>query len=128
MNFFDNRQTKIKGKIRVLYFTPLFTNSNIKIENYMTNEVNAVVRNYKNIEFLIYATTNPKQNEVIRYRDRILLVNRISYKNFLFVKDMIKIFTKFKPHIIHSHYIVPSIFVNIFAKIFRIPTILHGRG
>jgi len=128
MNFLDNRQTKIKGKLRVLYFTPIFTSSNIRTENYMTNQVNAVVRNYKNIEFLIYATTNPKQNEVIRYRDRILLVNRISYKNFLFVKDMIKIFTKFKPHIIHSHYIVPSIFVNIFAKIFRIPTILHGRG
>ncbi|MFW9990253.1 MAG: glycosyltransferase family 4 protein, partial [Candidatus Odinarchaeota archaeon] len=26
------------------------------------------------------------------------------------------------------HYVVPSIFVNFFAKIFRIPTILHGRA
>ena len=128
MNFFDNRQTKIKGKLRVLYFTPLFTNENIHIENYMTNEVNAVLRNYKNIEYLIYATTNPTKNEVIRYRDRILLVNRRSYKNFNFIKEMIKIFTSFKPHIVHSHYVVPSIVVNIFTKIFKIPTILHGRG
>lgn len=127
MNYFDNRQTKTKAKLRVLYFTPIFTASNIKIENYMTNEVNAVVRNYKNIEFLIYST-RPKKNEVIRYRDRILLVNRISYKSLFFIKDMIKIFTGFKPDIVHSHYIVPSIFVNTFAKIFRIPTILHGRG
>ena len=128
MNFFDNRQTKFKGKLRVLYFTPLFINSNIHLENYMTNEVNAVVRNYKNIEYLIYATTNPTKNEVIRYRDRILLVNRISYKNFSFIKEMIKIFTRFKPHIVHSHYVVPSIVVSIFAKIFKIPAILHGRG
>jgi len=128
MNHIDKRQTKIKGKLRVLYFTPIFTYSDIKIENYMTNEVNAVVRNYKNIEFLIYSTTKPKQNEVIKYRDRILLVNRISYKSLIFIKDMIKIFTRFKPHIVHSHYIVPSIFINIFAKIFRVPTILHGRG
>ncbi|MFX1329786.1 MAG: glycosyltransferase family 4 protein [Promethearchaeota archaeon] len=128
MNFFNNRQVKTKGKLRVLYFTPYFTSSNIEIENYMTNEVNAVVRNYKNIEFLIYGTTNPKFNEVIRYSERILLVNRISYKSLIFIKDMIKIFTKFKPQVIHSHYVVPSIFVNSFAKIFRVPTILHGRG
>jgi len=128
MNHFDNRQTKTKGKLRVLYFTPIFTYSDIRIENYMTNEVNAVVRNYKNIEYLIYSTTRPKQNEVIKYRDRILLVNRISYKSLIFIKDMIKIFTKFKPQVIHSHYVAPSIFVNIFAKIFRVPTILHGRG
>ncbi len=128
MNFFDNRKTKTIGKLRVLYFTPIFTYSDTRIENYMTNEVNAVVRNYKNIEFLIYATTSPKQNEVIKYSDRILLVNRISYKNLIFIKDMIKIFTRFKPHIVHSHYVVPSIFVNIFAKMFKVPTILHGRG
>jgi len=128
MNYFNNRQTTTKGKLRVLYFTPIFTYSDTRIENYMTNEVNAVVRNYKNIEFLIYATTKPKQNEVIKYSDRILLVNRISYKSLLFIKDMIKIFTRFKPHIVHSHYVVPSIFVNTFAKIFRVPTILHGRG
>lgn len=125
MNFFDSKKTKTKGKLRVLYFTPFFTYGS---ENYLTNEVNAVVRNYKNIEFLVYVTTNVKQNEVIKYSDRILQVNRISYKSLLFVKDMIKIFTKFKPHVVHSHYIVPSIFVNFFAKIFRVPTILHGRG
>jgi len=127
MNFFDNTQTKIKGKLRVLYFTPFFTNST-RVENYMTDEVNAVVRNNKNIEFLIYATSNTKQNEVFKYSDRILIVNRISYKSLIFIKDMIKVFTKFKPHIIHSHYIVPSIVINSFAKIFRVPTILHGRG
>ncbi|MFX1372256.1 MAG: glycosyltransferase family 4 protein [Promethearchaeota archaeon] len=93
----------------------------------MTNQVNALIRYYEKIELLIYST-RPNKNEVIRYNDRILLVNRISYKNLLFIKDMIKIFTKFKPHVVHSHYIVPSIFVNIFAKIFRVPTILHGRG
>lgn len=128
MNLFNNRQTKTKGKLRILYFTPIFTYSDIRIETYMTEEVNAVVRNYKNIEFLIYSTTHPKQNEAIKYGDRILLVNRISYKSLIFIKDMIKIFTKFKPHIVHSHYVVPSMVVNSFAKIFRVPTILHGRG
>jgi len=128
MNFVDNRQKKFEEKLRVLYFTPIFTYSDIKLENYITNEVNAVVRNYKNIEFLVYSITKPKQNEVIRYKDRILLVNRISYKSIIFIKDIIKIFTKFKPDVVHSHYIVPSIVVNFFAKLFKVPTILHGRG
>ncbi len=125
MNFFDNKQTKTKGKLRVLFFTPFFT---FGAENYLTKEIDAVVRNYKNVEFLVYVTTSPKQNKVIKYHDRILQVNRTSYKSLLFIKDIIKIFIKFKPHVIHSHYVVPSIFVNIFAKIFRVPTILHGRG
>ncbi|MBA7519080.1 D-inositol-3-phosphate glycosyltransferase [subsurface metagenome] len=128
MNFFDRKKTKTKGKLRVLYFTPNFTYLSAIVENYMTNEVNAVVRNYQDIEFLIYFITKPKHNTIIRYSDRVLLVKRISYKNLFFLKEMIKIFTKFKPHIIHSHYVVPSIYVNIFAKIFRVPTILHGRG
>lgn len=128
MNYFDNRQTKTKGKLRVLYFTTIFLSLETRIENYITNEVNAVVKNYENIEFLIYSTIRPKKNGVLRYSDRILLVNRITYKSLFFIKDMIKIFTKFKPHVVHSHYIVPSIFVNIFAKIFRVPTIMHGRG
>ena len=102
MNHFNNRQTTTKENLRVLYFTPYFTSSNIKIENYMTDQVNAVVKNFKNIEFLVYGTTNPTKNEVIRYKDRILLVNRTSYKSFLFLKDMIKIFTKFKPNIIYT--------------------------
>lgn len=127
MNFFDKKQKKTKGKLRVLYFTPFYT-ENIEIENYLTNEVNTVVKNYPNIEFIVYVSTLPKQNEVIRDYDRILRVNRKSYKTVLFVKDMVKIFTKFKPHVIHSHYIVPSIFINFFAKIFRVPTILHGRA
>ena len=128
MNLFDNNQIKTKGKLRVLYFTPVFTfGKSIKI-SYLTNEVNTVVRNYKNIEFLVYFVKDRIQNEIIKENDRILQVNRKSYKNVLFLKEMIKIFTKFKPHVIHSHYIVPSIFVNFFAKIFRVPTILHGRG
>ncbi|MBA7647938.1 D-inositol-3-phosphate glycosyltransferase [subsurface metagenome] len=125
MNFFDSKKTKTKGKLRVLYFTPFFTYGS---ENYLTNEVNAVVRNYKNIEFLVYVTTNVKQNEVIKYSDRISQVNRISYKSLLFIKDMLKIFIKYKPDVVHSHYIVPSIFVNFFAKLFKVPTIFHGRG
>ncbi|MFX1328513.1 MAG: glycosyltransferase family 4 protein [Promethearchaeota archaeon] len=128
MNFFDNRKINTKSKLRVLYFTPFFSSLKSKTENYLTNEVNAVVENYENIEFLVYVITNPQKNEVIRYSERILLVNRISYKSFIFIKDMIKIFTKFKPHVIHSHYVVPSIFVNSFAKIFKVPAILHGRG
>ncbi len=122
------KQLKTKGKLRVLFFTPIFTYKHFLSDNYFTNEIKALVRNYTNIEFLVYLTTQPKKNEVIKYSDRILQVNRKSYKNVLFLKDMIKIFTKFKPHIVHSHYIVPSIFINFFAKIFRVPTILHGRG
>jgi len=128
MNLFDNSQIKSKGKLRVLYFTPVFTFGQSITISYLTHEVTTVVRNYKNIEFLVYFVKDRIQNEIIKLNDRILQVNRKSYKNVLFLKDMIKIFTKFKPHVIHSHYIVPSIFINFFAKIFRVPTILHGRG
>ncbi|MFW9942105.1 MAG: glycosyltransferase family 4 protein [Candidatus Thorarchaeota archaeon] len=128
MNFFDNKQTKTKGRLRVLFFTPLFTFRHSRTESYLTNEVNALMKNYPNIEFILYVVKTPKRNNLIKINERILRVNRKSYRNFLFLKDMIKIFTKFKPNIVHSHYVVPSIYVNFFAKIFRVPTILHGRG
>ena len=128
MNLFENSQTKTKGKLRVLYFTPVFTFGQSITSSYLINEVNTVVRNYKNIEFLVYFVKDRIQKEIIKENDRILQVNRISYKTLLFIKDMLKIFIKYKPDVVHSHYIVPSIFVNFFAKIFRVPTILHGRG
>ena len=128
MKFFDNNHIKTKGKLRVLYFTPFFTVEQKITENYLTNEVSTVVKNYPNIEFLLYVTNRRKPNEVTRVNDNILCVNRKSYKSLLFFKDMIKVFTKYKPHVVHSHYVVPSIYVNFFAKIFRVPTILHGRG
>jgi len=128
MNFLDKKQIKTNRRLRILYFTPLFTFSHSRTETYLTNEVNILVKNYPDIEFLIYVVNTPKKNRVIKINDRILRVNRKSYNNFLFFKEMIKIFIKFKPNIIHSHYVVPSIIINFFAKIFRIPTILHGRG
>ncbi len=33
MNFFDYKQTKSKGKLRALYFTPFFSSENIGIES-----------------------------------------------------------------------------------------------
>ncbi len=128
MNFIDIKQTKTTGKLRILYFTPFFSVGDIITENYLTNEVRTVVKNYPNTEFLLYVTNRRKPNVVTKVNDKILCVNRKSYKNLLFFKDMIKIFTKFKPHVVHSHYVVPSIYVNFFAKVFRVPTILHGRG
>jgi len=128
MNLVDTYQTKSKEKLRILFFTPIFTSVNIKEDNYMTFEIKSVVKNYPNIEYLVYCANPREKIEIVKPSKRILLVNRKSYKNILFLKDMIKIFIKFKPHIVHSHYIVPSIFVNFFAKIFQVPTILHSRG
>ncbi|MHA1884686.1 MAG: glycosyltransferase, partial [Promethearchaeota archaeon] len=128
MNSLNGQRQRIDQKLRILYFTPIFTLANTEIETYMTNEVNSVVDKFANVEFLVYFASFRKRNEIVKRSKRILQVNRSSYKNFLFIKDMVKIFTKFKPNIVHSHYVVPSIFVNIFAKIYRVPTILHGRG
>jgi glycosyltransferase involved in cell wall biosynthesis len=128
MKFSKKKQIKANRNLRVLYFTPIFTYSDTSLENYYTREVNAVIQNNSTVEFLIYVTTTPKKNKVIKYKERTILVNRVSYKSFIFLKDMLKIFIKFKPQIIHSHYIVPSIIINVFAKLFRVPTILHGRG
>ncbi|MFX1239721.1 MAG: glycosyltransferase family 4 protein [Promethearchaeota archaeon] len=128
MNFIANEQSSSKRNLRVLYFTPVFNLKNTKIDTYMTKEVKSVVANYPNIEYLVYLANPRKNNEVIMYNERILQVNRKTYKNIHFLKEAIKIFVKFKPHIVHSHYVVPSIIINFFAKIFRVPTILHGRG
>lgn len=41
---------------------------------------------------------------------------------------MIKVFTKFKPTVIHSVYVFPSIIMGLLGNFFRVPSILHGRG
>lgn len=128
MNFTANEQLNSKRNLRVLYFTPVFNLKNTKIDTYMTREVKSVVLNYPNIEYLVYLTNPRKKDKVVMYNERILQVNRRTYKNFLFLKEALKIFVKFRPQIVHSHYVVPSIIINFLAKIFRVPTILHGRG
>ncbi|MHA1988470.1 MAG: glycosyltransferase, partial [Promethearchaeota archaeon] len=128
MKTYDTMHRKTEDKLRVLYFTPIFTFRYIKTVSYLTNEVNSIITNYNNSEILVYVTNRHNNIEIIKPRDRVLQVNRKSYKNFLFIKDMIKIFRRFKPNIVHSHYVVPSIIINLFAKIFKVPTILHGRG
>ncbi|MFX1500556.1 MAG: glycosyltransferase family 4 protein [Promethearchaeota archaeon] len=128
MKFLGNKQKRINGNLRILYFTPTFAWISKTVDTYFTNEINTILKIYPNIEFLVYFVRPEKKIRVYSESERILQVNRKSYKNLLFLKDMIKIFTKFKPHVVHSHYVVPSIFVGIFAKIFRIPVILHGRG
>lgn len=111
--------------IRVLFFTLFFEYKRSK--TYYTEEILSLINAYSNIEFLVYSFGS-KKNEVIRYHERILWVKRKGLKNLLFFRDMIKIFLKFKPSLIHSVYVVPSIIMGIFGRFFKIPSILHGRG
>ena len=89
------------------------------------------MKNYPETEFLVY-TVNNEKNTVKRYHKNVLWVQRKTLKNiktiFIFVKDMVKIFSKYKPDIIHSVYVIESIIMGIVSKIFRIPSILHSRG
>ncbi|MFX0001876.1 MAG: hypothetical protein ACFE9C_16295 [Candidatus Hodarchaeota archaeon] len=83
MNFSRNELASFKGKLRVLYFTPFFTLENTKFDTYMANEVNSVVKNYPNIESLIYLVDQRKKSEIIKYNKRTLQIIRRSYKNIL---------------------------------------------
>ncbi len=115
--------------MRVLFFATFF-----KFEGNETNytdEVKAVVKLYPEVEFLVY-TVNQRKNQITKYAKNILWVERKNLKNikvlWLFLKDMIKIFTEYKPTVIHSPYVIESIIMSIFGKIFRIRSIFHGRG
>jgi len=111
--------------LRILFYSSFFEYRGG--ETYYTEEINSLIKNYPNVKILVYSYLSGK-NCVTRYSNNILWIERRTYKNFLFIKDMIKIFTKFKPTIIHSVYVVPSIVMGFLAKIFRVPSILHGRG
>ncbi len=102
-------------------------------ETYISEEIDSIIKNYPNVIFLVY-TVGPfnKRNQLIRYNKNVLWVQRKNLKNisvmFLFLKDMIKIFTKFKPNVIHSIYIIESLIMGVLGKIFKVPSILHSRG
>ena len=91
--------------MRILFFSTFFDFRGE--DTNLAEEVKAVIKHYPNIQYLVY-TVGPfnNKNQVIRYSNNILLVKRRNLKNpktfLLFLKDMIKIFTKFKPQIIHS--------------------------
>lgn len=115
--------------MRVLFFATFFEYKGK--ETYYTSEVNSLIKNYPEVEFLVY-TVNSDKNRLKIYSKNVLWVERKNLKStkslFLFLKDMIKIFTKFKPDIIHSVYVIESIITGIIAKIFRVPSIFHSRG
>ena len=100
-------------------------------ETYISDEIDSLIKNYPDVKYLVY-NINCKKNQITRYHKNILLVERKNLKNFniifLFLKDMIKIFTKFKPNVIHSIYVNESIIMGILGKIFRVPSIFHSRG
>ena len=111
--------------IRVLYVAPYFTTRDGG-ENVLTDEVTAVVRNNPHVEYLVYAVGRGKI-KCVTYDKNILYLGK-PHKSLNFFLDMVKIFIKFKPDIIHSHYVIPSILMCIFGKLFRVPCILHGRA
>jgi len=80
-------------KIRVLYVAPYFTTRQGG-ENVLTDEVGAVIRNFKNVEFLIYAVGRGNI-KCTSYRKNILYLGK-SHKSMRFFLDMIKIFVKFR--------------------------------
>jgi len=102
-------------------------------ETYISDELDAIVRNYPNIEYVVY-NVGPyyDENKIVRYSKNVVWYQRGRLTNLrvliLFLKDMVKIFTKFKPDVIHSIYVLESLIMGIFGKIFRVPSILHSRG
>lgn len=117
--------------MRVLFFGTYFQFRGK--ETYISDEIDAVVKNYPDIKYVVY-NVGPYYpiNRIVKYSKNVLWVQRKELKNLkmiiLFVKDMIKIFTKFKPDSIHSIYVIESFIMGIFGKIFRVPSILHSRG
>lgn len=124
-NSYRNNNKKEK-KLRVIFFSSLFKSIH-GTETFYNQEINTFIRNYPNVEFLIY-TIDRKKNKLTRYHENILWIERKNWRNFHFFKEIIKVFIKFKPDIIHSVYVVPSLIIGSFGKLFRIPSILHGRG
>ena len=115
--------------MRVLLFTSIFEYKGN--ETYYTEEINSLIKNFPNVEVLVYSVAR-ERNRITRYKKNILWIERRSLKNILvlilFLKDMVKAFTKFKPDVIHSVYVIESIIMGVLGKILRVPSILHGRG
>ena len=118
-------------QLRVLFFGTYFEFKGK--ETYITEEITEVIKHYPDVEYIVY-TVGPfyKENRTIRYNDKIIWIQRKNLKNFntllLFLKDMIKIFIKFKPNIIHSVYVMESLIMGILSKVFQVPSIFHSRG
>ncbi len=116
----------VEFRMRVLFFASFFKYK--ESETYYTEEIKSIIKNFPSVEFLVYNFAC-KHNRITRYDKNVIWVEKKSrILSFAFFKNMIKIFTKFKPTILHSVYVFPSIFMGLFGKIFRIPSILHGRG
>ena len=117
--------------MRILFFGTYFRFRGK--ETYVSDEIDSMVDQYPNLKYLIY-TVGPfnEKNCLIRYSENILWIQRKNLKNIkvllLFLKDMIKIFTKFKPDVIHSIYVIESLIMGLLGKVFRVPSIFHSRG
>ncbi|MFX1502148.1 MAG: glycosyltransferase family 4 protein, partial [Promethearchaeota archaeon] len=117
--------------MRILFFGTYFQFRGR--ETYVSDEIDSMVEQFPNLEYLIY-TVGPfnEKNCLVRYSENIIWVQRKNLKNLnvllLFFKDMIKIFTKFKPDVIHSIYVIESLIMGLLGKLFRIPSIFHSRG
>lgn len=102
-------------------------------ETYVSDEIDSITKNYPNIEYLIY-TVGPfnKKNRCIKHSKNVLWIQRKKLKNLkvllLFLKDIIKIFIKFKPDVIHSMYVIESLIMGTIGKLFRVKSIFHSRG
>lgn len=123
--------------MRILYFSSFFKFKDS--QTYYTEEVNSLINSYPEVEYLVYNLYPSRNlrgilenNKVTRYHKKVLWIQRINIHwakiGLIFLKDIVKIFTKFKPDVIHSIYTTPSTIMGILGKFFKIPTILHGRG
>lgn len=115
--------------MRILFFATFFEFRGN--QTYYVEEVNSVIENFPDVEYLVY-NVNREKNKITRYSKNILWVERKNLRNikiiYKFLKDMLKVFMKFKPDVIHSCYVIESIIMGFLGKIFRVPTIFHSRG
>jgi len=115
--------------LRILFFSAFFQAKGH--ETYLSDEIKGVAEKFPLTQFLVY-TTNSERNSTKKLSKNILWVERKNLKNIqviiLFLKEMIKIFTKFKPNVVHSTYVLESLIMGFIGRVFRVPTILHGRG
>lgn len=117
--------------MRILFFSTFFYFRGEPTN--LADEINSLIKYKPELQYIVY-TVGPfnQKNQTIRYSENILLIKRKTLRDpkvlFLFLKDIVRIMIKFKPQIIHSVYVIESLIMGIFGKLFRIPSIMHGRG
>ena len=107
--------------MKILFFSAFFSAKGH--ETYLSDEIYSLANNYPDIQIIVY-TTNSEINSIKKLRKNILWIQRKNLKNINeiihFSKEMVKIFIKFKPDIVHSTYVIESLIMSLFGRIFRV--------